>query len=337
VSQEEDFSTLPTTYYAPGSSGHLYMRSDWSEKATVIGLQLGQLVEGHGHVDAGTFQMMRGTRWLSKESTGYSRSFKGASCGETGAHNGIRFNGRGIPSRTFRAADGLRGLEACPEYTNVVVDLTKAYLQWRGTPKHENVHVNRCIRQFLFLRPNILVLFDRAETASPEVHQQVLIHFPEKPEIRDGNLVIGINGDQQLACLTLWPARHGYEIVDEGDTPDRRPSSSPGWFQWRLEVTQSGATEQYSLNVLVADTKDTALPAATAGQEDDRIVLRIRTPGREWEVRFARSLTDFTGRIKLAEGGRVTADRVFYDKVQGIKVDADGVHWEPQGPATGKP
>ena len=67
-----DLTTLPLDYYAPGA-GVFDMRTSHDANATQVHLQLNTPGgTAHRHLDAGSFQMWRKGRWLTRESTGYS-------------------------------------------------------------------------------------------------------------------------------------------------------------------------------------------------------------------------------------------------------------------------
>jgi len=334
-----DFSDIPLAYFARGRAGHLYARSGWDEKATAIVLQLGQVL-GHGHIDAGTFQICRGAHWLTKESTGYSHQFNRTSYRGTDAHNGVTFNGVGGANAYLDGPPEIRTVENQPGYVNAVVDLSKCYKAAASGHKDRdhNPHCSKCIRQFVFLRPNggspnamnrvggPLVIFDRLESTAAEVKQAFLLHFAEKPEVKGENLVVGKSGDQKLSCLTLWPRKPNYELIDEGAFEGKH--DSPSWYQWRMEASQNDAKEGYFLNVLVAQDADAELPKITLIEEEGMLGTRIETPAGASEVRFAKSLTDTSGRIKVTTAGNVPIDRKFTAGIQDVTVDEAGIHWE---------
>lgn len=343
--EPQPLSRLPLDYFAAGSASHFYLRSDWTPQATVVLLQLRE-VRGHGHKDAGSFQLCRADRWLSKESTGYCTTFNRANCGGTTAHNGITFNDRGSANAYLLGPPVVKAVESRAEYAAATTDLSPSYRA--PTSNHEerddNPAAKTCIRQFVYLRPNVLVIFDRLEGTGPAaadakdwrgkwrgtdpaVKLAFLLHSPEKPEIKaEERLVAAVNGSQKLSCRTLWPKEPAYEAIDEGAFEGKHESAS--WYQWRTEVSQKVAGLAFFLNVLVMDAVDAEIPKCELVQADGRLGAKIASGAKTFEISFAASVTDLSGHIKITEGGKVLADRDFYDKLQEIKVDTDGVHWE---------
>jgi hypothetical protein len=108
-----DPSTLSPDYYAPGP-GFFYTRNRWGTSATSVMAQLGwpSMTFGHEHLDAGTFQIWRNGRFLSRETVGYSDSITGWNNGPAvdvhiaAAHNGVLFQGVGMENVGFGVADG---------------------------------------------------------------------------------------------------------------------------------------------------------------------------------------------------------------------------------------
>ena len=100
------YQALPLDYYAPGPC-FLFARNQWGTAATVLALQLGVTADdGHQHNDVGSWQMWRGGRWVSRETTGYSQDILGVGggavdVGTASGHNSLFVDGRG-PAAGYR-------------------------------------------------------------------------------------------------------------------------------------------------------------------------------------------------------------------------------------------
>jgi hypothetical protein len=346
---------LPLDYYGPGLH-QFYIKNGWNAAATSANLQLG-FPGSHGHLDYGTFQIRRGNRWLTKETTGYSS--QAAGFGGNGLclkgsndmlnHNGIVFTGRGW---TIGPASGypdgiptpLR-LESQPDYAYAAVDLSKAY-QARtsnyedppGVPRDDNPFAKTLVREFLFVRPlETMVVFDRIEAESDskwgtllpavQVVKTFLLHSLKQPTVQDSNHILLTNGNQALRLTTLVPAKPRYTVVDDSTNVGAYAASHPDWFQYRLEVNDSGAAQSYFLSVLQA--RDASGADLTTSLTEDgtsfQVTLTHPTLGTAI-VKFQKGMTSTGGQFGYAASGSpVLADLT--DSVQNIAVTDNGPVW----------
>lgn len=178
-----DFADLPLDYYAPGAQV-FDLRTGHDATAMQVHLQLGTPggVE-HRHWDAGSFQVWRKGRFLTRESAGYSdqiAGFMNAGSVDTEhplAHNTLLFEawntgrwvGRGphvIPEGQDRGEQprGLpevKRLQHEVQFGYVAVDYSNAY---RNMPdsRVDWPYADKAWREFLFIRPlQALVILDR--------------------------------------------------------------------------------------------------------------------------------------------------------------------------------
>ncbi len=251
---ERDWSDLPLDYYAPGIQ-YLYCRDRWGPRATCLFLQLGQAAnESHGHRDAGTFQIWRNSRWLTKESTGYAQKFAEGDAASSVSHNGLLFAGLGLPKAYPEGPPKVLRLESRRDFAYAAVDLTPAYHSHKARGVFDNPHAGRVVREFLFVRPlETLVILDRLQATSAKepaekVTRTFLLHTPERPQITGPAEVIAANGDQTLRLATLLPRKPEYEVVDESVFTCRH--LEPSYYQYCLHVNDRGRAESYFLHVL---------------------------------------------------------------------------------------
>ena len=178
-----DFSDVPLDYYAPGAQV-LDLRTSHDANAMQAHLQLGTPggVE-HRHWDAGSFQIWRKGRFLTRESAGYSdqiAGFMNAGSVDTEhplAHNTLLFEGwntgrwvgRGphvIPAgqdrgEQPRSLPEVKRLQHETQFGYVAVDYSNAY---RNMPdsRVDWPYADKAWREFLFIRPlQALVILDR--------------------------------------------------------------------------------------------------------------------------------------------------------------------------------
>ena len=317
------FSALPLDYFASGPRW-LFSRNQWGPAATSLLLQLGETADdGHQHNDAGTWQMWRNGRWLSRESTGYSQNIVGFGGGLVDTNNAVAHNSLFVgnlgPATGRRLGQStVRRLESRSAYSYINVDLTPLYRSTRA--EQDNADVAHIEREFLFLKDmETLVVFDRIESTTAAPAKTFLAHFETSPTVdAAGRVVTAVNGSQALRVTTLVPANPTYRpIVNEGGQVG----------QFRLEVQTGGATQSYFLNVL-----------QSKGVSDANVTASVVDGGSNYTVTLAHP-TRGTVAITLQKGrestgGSVTvvgATTALTSTVQVMSVTDAGVSWGGAG------
>jgi hypothetical protein len=145
---------LNTSYYAPGI-GELYARSGWDTHATWVNLIAGPYTQSHAHQDQGSLMIYK-DGWLAYDAVVSSHS---GLTQETTAHGLVRIDSGGQPVRQI--ADTISKVTALHQgtgYTHVAADLTPAY--------DGNAAVQKVQREMVYLLPDVVVVFDRVQSAS---------------------------------------------------------------------------------------------------------------------------------------------------------------------------
>jgi len=338
-SATREFTALPLDYYSPGIR-YLYARNQWGPQATSAQFQLGQAEpqDGHQHLDAGSFQLWRNGRWLSRETAGYSEQiagFAGQGTVENRAtlgHNGIVFSGNfkglGIANAYVDGFPQTLRLESRPAYAYAAVDLSKAYrasgsthTTGGGAPRDDNPYVKSAIREFVFVRAlETLVVLDRLEsrvatgwdsTPAANVVKTFVLHFEQSPTVQGANSVLGVNGNQALQVTTLVPSAPTYRVVNEGGAIG----------QYRLEVDTSGSAQTHFLHVLQARDATAANVSATLNETATTYTVTLQHPtAGNATVTFNKGMTSTGGSVN---GAALTGG------VQSIQVTDNGPVWGP--------
>jgi hypothetical protein len=328
-------SELPTDYYAPGI-GYLYAKSGWTADATALNFQLGfpdQDTTGHGHLDAGTFQILRDGRWLTKETTGYATHIAGLGGAGTApvegtlAHNGLLVGGRGLIGSWGVGLPRVTRLETRPEYVFASVDLSTAYRSRKV--EIDNLAARTVVRDFVYVRGlDAVVVLDRIESATAADPKTFLLHFPNAPAM-SGNTLLGVNGDQALRLTMLTPAGQTaptLQVVNERISTSDISTD----FQYRLEATTSGGSARtHLINVLHARDA-TAADLEVSLTEDATtftITLRDPTTGRTAVVRLAKGMASSGGSVEYSAPGTPATLQPLTGGVQQIRATPDGVTW----------
>ncbi len=323
---------LPLDYFAPGA-GYAWARSGWGAGATAVMLQLGIPQKGsHEHLDAGSFQMVRSGSWMTKESTGYATQFNGCDSHDAMAHNTVLINGRCQANAYLDGAPEIIAIETARDFFHAAVDLSKACRASKSShrDRDDNPECVSMIREFLYIRPDVLVIFDRLESATDEAEKTYVVHMPLEPKREDdenfGTLFTTENGGSQVVFQTVYPQDVAYKLVDEGAVEGKK--NDAGFYQWRMEVTKPQGKKAYFMTVLAAQERFDLAPKCALVEKDETIGMVVSQPGRRFEVHFAKEPGESLGTLVIdAAGAYGHSESSLPAKVQEIAVDAAGVKW----------
>jgi len=220
--------------------------------------------------------------------------------------------------RSFESAD-------CHDY--VACDATRAYSS-PGVTMNGNVpKVSEVTRQFVFLRPSLLVVFDRVEATDPSYDKRFLLHTLTAPDIAE-NLVTITNGQGRLFAQTLLPAAADIAQKDdfwvgEGTGAANYPPSDTSNCEeaggTRVEVSpQQEQQRDYFLHVLDAvDATQTTAPVSTIDDQADRVTLSIDTGSTLYTLALAKT-GDLGGHLTVVDSnGSTVCDQDLGANAQG--------------------
>jgi hypothetical protein len=332
---DQDFSKLPLDYYAPGH-GFLYARNRWTSDATSLLFQLGSWCPEarHEHYDAGTFQIWRNGRWLSKESTGYSMQFNGGDVANTNAHNGILFENKGLAAAYVDGPAQVLRVHSNSIFAYAAVDLSKQYRAHKSThpDRDDNPFVSHVEREYLFLRPmECLVILDRLEATNEKkpganVTKTFVMHFPESPKTDEADRLLAVNGDQALRVITLAPKGCKRQVVDEGAFQGTHLAAP--YYQFRLEESHTEPKQSYSLHVLQSRDAHGADIETKLTEDETSWKIQLDDPKKGHAVvEFFKGTTSKGGSVGFSANGPPTEMTQLLDHVQAIKVTDDGPIW----------
>lgn len=320
---------LPLDYYAAGPQ-HLFARTSWEADALIVHMQLGSgSGRPHEHADHGNWQMWRGGRWLSRETTGYNLETY-----LSPAHNTILLNGKGVADGDRNGTSIVKRLESREHYAYVAVDLSPSYRNDQ-TPKRnhrerDNPVAGQVEREFLFIRPlETLVIFDRVQangSAGPaaSVKKTFLAHFEQAPVVKEGGETLGHNGPQTLRLVTLAPANASRKVVFEGDPIG----------QHRLEVESTGSERAFFVHVAQARGKDDADVVAKLTENGTAFEVTLEHPKRG-AARLSLPKSSATPiAFAYSRTGLPAAATPLLNRVQQYKITDAGPEWEPLGGKT---
>ncbi len=218
--------------------------------------------------------------------------------------------------------DGIVAFETNDRYTYAVGDAAKAY---------SSDKVTEFTRQFLHIRPGVILIFDRVTATDPSYEKRWLLHTVEEPEIK-GDTAVVTNLKGRLFSRTLLPkgARvtkiggPGKECwVDGKNYPIARKDKAWEPGAWRVEVFPAKAkkTDCFLHYIYVADSKKASAPAAKmTGPSEVRI-----DDGRMTCIVSLNSEGAVGGHIKLVEDGKTVVDKDITGGIQPQRFDPEDI------------
>jgi MYXO-CTERM domain-containing protein len=229
---------------------------------------------------------------------------------------------------------GIAAFEHSRFHDYVACDVTRAYNSASFAAQGGRPKVREVTRQFVFLRPEILLVFDRVESLDVDFDKRFVLHGLARPIFGDnGTLVITRNGGRLLGrtLLPRMPARsviEGFRVGDMRADPLVAVNETQGS---RVEVTAArGTNREYFLHVFdITDTTRDALPLNALTEDGDRVGVRVVDPDgtRAYTVLFQRTGT-------LGGEVRVTSSPEGSDLYRGA-LGAGGMFYVPGGTDAG--
>ena len=261
-------STLNTSYFSPGT-GDLFARSSWSTNATWMAMRLGPYTESHAHHDQLSFLINR-NGWLAYDPNIDSHS---GLVQDDEAHNLVRIqHGSTVRRQREGYSSTVQALADNASFTYAAADATALY---------NPANVNRAQREVVFLKPNIIVVYDRVNAGSGATLTWQL-NSPFNPAIAPG--IASFGSPAEMRVRSVKPAA-GTQTVFDYEASDNVEYS--GGF--RYEISQVGSGDLNFLNVIeLGDSVSSLTPADAAGADGVQIAL---TSGGTATLQFPRTGT----------------------------------------------
>ncbi|NGF57737.1 hypothetical protein G5B00_14555 [Parapedobacter sp. SGR-10] len=162
------------------------------------------------------------------------------------------------------------------------------------------------IRQFLYLKPDIFVVYDRVVSVEADQKKEFLLHFQNKPYFSSDSLEWGSVNGGKLMVKTVLPLKPRFHVV--GGEGKEFWASGRNWElplrdawdqtykltgKWRVEVSDAASRERTNfLHVLQAtgDDKESLVHTAIDQRVDNKDVLKlIDTQGNNWTLVYNRT------------------------------------------------
>lgn len=290
--------------------GQIYMRSGFTPDATYCSFTAGATLVQHKHYDENNFTIYKydhlaldsGCRARQRDYNlmyYYSQSV---------AHNVVLIHKPGEPHPKYWGMkrkdhkdvrnhggmvkeSGARVLafETNDKFTYVASDATSCY----------GDKCTEAVRQFVFLYPDYIIVYDRVGASDPSYRKEWLLHTQNEPVMKK-DLMMADSRDGRLFCQTLLPADAKMRLVGgegkeflAGDTnyaldsvyvaqcrdAAEKTGRGPYWGEWRLEVepAQAEADDRF-LHVLTAASVERKKPVEAKYVRDvgrDGVTLKV--------------------------------------------------------------
>ena len=302
--------------------GQFYMRSAFAPDATYCTFTAGASLVQHKHYDENNFTIYKydhlaldsGDRASQKD---YNLTYY---YGQSVAHNVVLVHkpDEAFPKywgmkrkdhKTVKNYGGMtsvsgsvvKAFETNDKYTYIASDATSCY----------GDKCSEAVRQFVFLYPDYVIVYDRVGAVDPSYRKEWLLHMQNEPDVK-GRLLKTDSGEGRLFCQTLLPAdahisvvggdgnefRVGdinYELSEsyvKGRTEKAKNNGrGPYWGRWRLEVTPAKSTmDDRFLHVLTAASSDRKHPVdAKLVRDRSRDGVQLKVDGHKVTFWFNRT------------------------------------------------
>jgi hypothetical protein len=256
---------MAVDYYASGI-GQVYSRSSWGDKqATYINFTAGAYTESHAHQDQGSLMIYKGA-WLAGD--GVFGSSNGI-IQDTTSHSIVRVNSGGaVVKQQVNTTSTLVALHRGADWLYAASDTTPAF---------NSSTVSKMQRELVYLKPNVVVVYDRVATAGGTT-QTWQLATSVAPAISGLSATI-TNGGHTLKVQRLAPASGSSAATSMAGQAASGGSYVGGY---RLDTPVAGGDVRY-LHVLSLDGA-----VATATASGDSSVTIALTGGQTATVTFDR-------------------------------------------------
>jgi hypothetical protein len=251
---------LATTYWGSGT-GQLSMRGAWDRSAAYANFICGPYTESHAHRDQGSFVLYKGA-WLAYDANIDSRSGIEQ---EESLHNLVRVTQNGSPVTQVPNAPPCRMLALGDDarMTYALADVTPIY---KGKPS-----VAKFEREFLFLKPDAFVVFDRVDTGGAGATRVWTLNVPSEPSIEGSRLTLKRDG-HRMDVFRIAPTGLSYVVSGHRvDVADAAGSGSRFLHVFGLDgsvasVAPSDGPGQTGVEITFADGRSATVRFSTSGR-----------------------------------------------------------------------
>jgi hypothetical protein len=195
---------------------------------------------------------------------------------------------------------------SCHSY--VACDVTGAYSSPGHVMNGNSPKVDEVARQFVYVPPDVLVIFDRVDALDATYEKRFLLQSPPSPQVSGTSYVLQ-NGGGTLYAQTLLPAGATANVLTnftvEG-APHPPTTTGKESFGTRIEVVApTGNTRDYFLHVIGTGA---SAPVSTVTEDASSATVTIAAPQGKYTLTFAKT-GNLAGHLtSMDASGNVTCD-----------------------------
>jgi hypothetical protein len=274
---------LPTLFY-DRSQSMLVGQSDWTTNRSMLHWRCSWISINHQNGDGGMFQFFRKGEFLTKEYSGYDATGYGQA---SWLHNTLALQNHcpaGTPANLqwFEtglwatgsqwqlgedAGDPLTSASGGPDYVFTGGDLTPLYNRpspW--TPENAALDILHASRSLLWLKPDHLVIYDRATSQTAGLFKRFNLCLPAAPAVTalpggGSFLTETMAGGQQLFIHSLLPSNGTVSINSLSGVISSVAEGEPCNYRLAIQDTNNPADLRFLHVLQGADAGTTADPA----------------------------------------------------------------------------
>ncbi len=250
-------ASMPVDYVSQGNN-RILSRTDWSTNASWFSFISTWDSIDHQWGDSNSFSFYRKGEWLSKEWSGYGKNIS-----TPGYQNNLSLenlpSGASMPSYVFDQGN----LGGQYSYVNdgdptVVTSVQGTYAYAQGdvtkrynTTAYQATGVLHASRSILYLKPDVVVVYDRATSKSVNKYKRFFLNFATSPVITGNVATINTTGGQKLFVSSVLPstATLTWDMPTTTWGYNEVANNEPMKYRLKIEDTQNPQDIRF-LNVL---------------------------------------------------------------------------------------
>ena len=211
-------------------------------------------------------------------------------------------------SAPFVDTGDVKTFEETKCHSYVACDVTNAYSSPNHVMNGNTPKVDEVTRQFVYVAPDVLVVFDRVDALDATYEKRFLLQAPPNPTVSGANYTL-VNGAGTLHAQTVMPASATAKTLTnfavEGN-PHPPTTAGNESFGTRIEVVApSGQTRDYFMHVIGTGA---SAPTTSLKEDATSATVSITSPQGKYTLTFAKT-GNLAGHLVSMDGnGNVTCD-----------------------------
>ncbi|MCK9265806.1 heparinase II/III family protein [bacterium] len=310
--------------------GLVLMSSGFSPKDTYALFAAGEGLTSSEHFDATHFSIYKQGDLALDSGSGNIGQHTEKYAKQTVAHNAVLIH---IPGET-----NYGGQNRTTSFAKVLAFETTPYFSYIATDATKTYHPDKCeqmVRQFIYLNPNLFLVFDRVVSVKPEYKKSWLLHTSNEPEIIQNELKVD-QGDGRIFCRTLYPINAIIEKIGgpgkEFWTGDKNWPIGNQYFKrermnsmhdvtdtigrWRVEITPVANKNETSFLhlVQVSEKNIEKMVDSKVSEKDGKIRVSFSLENLYYSI-TVNNIGEIGGHIRITEDKTIKVDQLFTNEV----------------------